>query len=140
MNFIFNHFINLLLLNKISQIGIKAGLNINIAKTKFMVFSRQPHGSPSLHLYGRQVGRVESFKYQGCIINDQLNPYNEIKSRIESACFTFNKMRSFFCDDNLNLKLRQKMVKCYVWPILLYGVEAWTLKVTPMNRLEAFEM
>ena len=49
-------------------------------------------------------------------------------------------MRSFFCDDNLNLKVRQRMVKSYVWPILLYGVEAWTLKVTPMNRLEAFEM
>ena len=32
------------------------------------------------------------------------------------------------------------MVKCYVCPILLYGVEAWTLKVTTMNRQEAFEM
>ena len=32
------------------------------------------------------------------------------------------------------------MVKCYVWSVLLYGVEAWTLKVSTMNRLEAFEM
>ena len=49
-------------------------------------------------------------------------------------------MRSTLCDDNLNLKLRQRMVKCYVWSVLLYGVESWTLKVSTMNRLEAFEM
>ena len=104
------------------------------------VFSRQPRGNATLHLDGRQVERVKSFKYLGGIINDQLNPDNEIKSRIESGRFTFNKIRSLFCDDNLNLKLRQRMVKCYVWPIFLYGVEAWTLKVTTLNRLEAFEM
>ena len=32
------------------------------------------------------------------------------------------------------------MVKCYVWAVLLYGVEAWTLKVATINRIEAFEM
>ena len=58
-------------------------------------------------------------------------------SGIESPRFTFNKMRSFFCDNNLDLKLRQRM-QCYVWPILLYGIEVWTLKVSTMNRLEAF--
>lgn len=49
-------------------------------------------------------------------------------------------MRSFFCDDNVNLKLRSRMARCYVWPVLLYGVQAWTLKIGTMNRLEAFEM
>lgn len=32
------------------------------------------------------------------------------------------------------------MIKCYVWSVLLYGVEAWTLEVGTINRLEAFEM
>ena len=31
-------------------------------------------------------------------------------------------------------------MKCYVWSILLYGLEAWTLKVSTMNKIEAFEM
>nr|CAH7723606.1 unnamed protein product [Callosobruchus chinensis] len=32
------------------------------------------------------------------------------------------------------------MVKCYVWSVLLYGAEAWTLKAAAINRIEAFEM
>lgn len=64
----------------------------------------------------------------------------EIRCRIEMARTTFQRMRTLFCDDNLNLKLRQRMVKCFIWSVLMYGVECWTLKVSSINRLEAFEM
>lgn len=126
-----------LLLNKISEFGQRAGLNIN--KTKLMVFSRLEHDSVFLHLDGRRIERVNSFKYLGCLITEDLDPDREVKCRIESARTTFNKMKSFFCDDNLSLKLRLRMIRCYVWPILLYEVEAWTLRVGTMNRLKAFE-
>lgn len=32
------------------------------------------------------------------------------------------------------------MIKCYVWTVLLYDIEEWTLKVLIMNRIEALEM
>ncbi|CAG9838333.1 unnamed protein product [Diabrotica balteata] len=32
------------------------------------------------------------------------------------------------------------MVKCYVWSILLYSAEVWTLKVSIMNKIEVLEM
>lgn len=32
------------------------------------------------------------------------------------------------------------MVKFYVWSILLYGMEAMTLKVSSINKLEALDM
>nr|CAH7723139.1 unnamed protein product [Callosobruchus chinensis] len=32
------------------------------------------------------------------------------------------------------------MVKFYVWSVLLYGAEAWTLKAAAINRIGAFEM
>nr|CAH7767443.1 unnamed protein product [Callosobruchus chinensis] len=32
------------------------------------------------------------------------------------------------------------MVKGYVWSVLLYGAEAWTLKAAAINLIEAFEM
>jgi len=50
------------------------------------------------------------------------------------------KMKAFFSNDNLNVKLRQRMIKCYIWTVLLYGAETWTLRVATINRLEAFEM
>jgi hypothetical protein len=40
----------------------------------------------------------------------------------------------------LDLELRKKLVKCYVWGIALYGVETWTLRAVDQKRLESFEM
>ena len=38
----------------------------------------------------------------------------------------FNKKRTHL-SSTLDLELRKKLVKCYVWTIALYGAETWTL-------------
>jgi len=38
------------------------------------------------------------------------------------------------------LKLRKKLVKCYIWSIALYGAEIWTLRAVDQKHLESFEM
>jgi hypothetical protein len=40
----------------------------------------------------------------------------------------------------LDLELRKKLVKCYVWSIALYGAETWTLRAVDQKQLEGFEM
>jgi len=40
----------------------------------------------------------------------------------------------------LDLKLRTKIVKWYIWSIALYGAETWTLRVIDQKHLESFEM
>jgi hypothetical protein len=40
----------------------------------------------------------------------------------------------------LDLELRKKLVKCYVWSIALYGAETWTLRAVDQKKLESFEM
>lgn len=128
------------LLDCVNTTGREMGLKMNVTKTKFMIFSRQPHADASLQIDQRDIERVAQFKYLGCYITEQLDPDKEIKCRIETARTTFMKMRSFFSNDNLNLKLRQRMIRCYIWSVLLYGAETWTLKAAAVNRLEAFEM
>jgi len=64
----------------------------------------------------------------------------EIKSRIAVAKAAFNKKRTLFTSI-LDLKMRKKLVKCYIWSIALYGAETLTLRAvrrseTPRN----FEM
>ena len=49
-------------------------------------------------------------------------------------------MKTFFVSKNLSLKLKIKMVRCYILPVLLYGVEAWTMTEALMRKLESFEM
>jgi hypothetical protein len=63
----------------------------------------------------------------------------EIKCRIAMAKSAFNKKRTLFTS-TLNLELRKKLVKCYVWSIALYSAETWTLRAVDQKRLESFEI
>jgi hypothetical protein len=51
----------------------------------------------------------------------------------------FNKKRTLFTT-TLDLELRKKLVKCYIWSIALYGAETWTLWTVYQKHLECFEM
>jgi hypothetical protein len=51
----------------------------------------------------------------------------------------FNKKRSLFIS-TLDLELRKKLVKCYVWITTLYGAETWMLRAVDQKNLESFEM
>jgi hypothetical protein len=58
----------------------------------------------------------------------------EIKSGIAMAKAAFNKKRAPFTS-MLDLKLRKKLVKCYIWSIALYGAETWTIRVADQKHL-----
>jgi len=51
----------------------------------------------------------------------------------------FNKERILF-NSKLDLELRKKLVKCYIWSIAFYGAENWTLRALDQKHLESFEM
>jgi len=43
-------------------------------------------------------------------------------------------------NSTLDLELRKKLVRCYIWSIALYGAETWTLRSVDQKHLESFEM
>ena len=51
----------------------------------------------------------------------------------------FNRKRSIFCGP-LESELRKRLVKRFVWSVVLYGSETWTLRRDEQKPLEAFEM
>ena len=51
----------------------------------------------------------------------------------------FNKKKTLFTS-KVDLNLRKKLVKCYVWSMALYGAETWTLRAADQKYLESFEM
>ena len=51
----------------------------------------------------------------------------------------FNKKRALFTG-TLDLKVREKLVKCYIWSIALYGAENWTFQAVDQKHLESFEI
>jgi hypothetical protein len=51
----------------------------------------------------------------------------------------FNKKRALFTS-TLDLELRKKLVKCYIWSVALYGAETGTIGAVDQKELESFEM
>ena len=80
---------------------------------------------------------MESFKYLCNILTNDGKCTCKIKRRIVMAKAAFNKKRSLFTS-TLDLELRKKLVKCYVWSIALYGAETWTLRAVDQKHLEIF--
>jgi len=82
---------------------------------------------------------VEYFKYLGSILTNDGRCTCEIKCRIAIAKAAFNKKRALFTS-TLDLELRKKPVKCYIWNRALYGVETWMLRAADQKHLVSFEM
>jgi hypothetical protein len=86
-----------------------------------------------------KLENVKYLKYFGSMITTDARCTSEIKSRIGTAKAAFNKKKILF-NNTLDLKLRKKLVKCYIWSTALYGVETWTLREVDQEHLESFEM
>jgi hypothetical protein len=52
---------------------------------------------------------------------------------------TCNKKKTLFTS-TLDLNLRKKLIKCYIWSMSLYRAETWTLRAADQKYLESFEM
>ena len=87
----------------------------------------------------KQLKNVESFKYLSSILINDRRCTCEIKCRSVMAKVAFNKKRELFTS-TLELELRKKLVKCYIWNITLYGAETWTLRAVDQKHLVSSEM
>jgi hypothetical protein len=69
------------------------------------------------------------------MIND-VRCIREIKPTI---AININKKKTLFTS-KLDLNLRNKLVKCYIWRTALYSAETWTLRKVDQKYLDSFEM
>jgi hypothetical protein len=59
-------------------------------------------------------------------------------SRIAMAKAGFKKKKNHFTSI-LDLNLRKKLIKCYIWNIAFYGAETWPLRQVSQKYLENFK-
>jgi hypothetical protein len=107
-------------------------------ETKVMRISRQPF-PVKIMIDQKQLENVEFFKYLSSILTNDGRCACEIKCRIVMAKAAFNKKKALFTG-TLDLELRKKLVKCYIWSTGLYGDETWTLRAVDQKNLESYEM
>ena len=124
--------------DKVTGMGGCYGMEMNVEETNVMRISRQPF-PVKIVINQKQLENVESFKYLGSMLTYDGRCTCEIKSRIVMAKAAFNKKRALFTN-TLDLELRKKPVKCYIWSIALYGAETGTIRAVDRKQLGSFEL
>ena len=81
---------------------------------------------------------MECFRYLGSVLTNNGRCTCEIKSRIVMAKTAFNKKKNIFTN-TLELNLRKKLIKSYIWNMAFYGAENWTFRAADQKYLESFE-
>ena len=129
-----------MLMNKVAEVSRKYGLEVNISKTKVMIISKENIDQVHFTIDNRVIERTPTYIYLGIVLNEQWDHSQEIKARIEKARAAFNQMSKLFKTHNLRLELKIRLLRCYIFSVLLYGVESWTLTEATTKKLESFEM
>ena len=116
-------------------------LSINKKKTETMVISKKNNAPKcSISISNTTLNQVNKFKYLGTIITPDGRCDTEIKSRITQSKQTFTKMKSILTNKKLAFQVRERVIQCYILPVLMYGCEAWTINKDMEKRIDALEM
>ena len=117
------------------------GLLMNVKKTKTMVFTKD-NIIPEIiiKIDNKPVEQVKSFQYLGVLMTEDGRSEKELLQRISIAKRKFSEMSNLLTSHDLSITTKLRLAKCYIWSVLLYASETWSLTPTLEKRLRAFEM
>jgi len=82
---------------------------------------------------------VEEFKYLGTTLTNQNSIAEEIKSRLRSGNACYHSVQKFLSSRLLSKKLKIKIYRTIILPVVLYGCETWSLTMQEERRLRVYE-
>ena len=104
-----------------------AGLSMNVKKTKTMVVSKRDAVPTHIKIDNEILEQVVNFKYLGQTITPDARNEQEIKIRIAIAKSRFQQMHKLLTAQKTSFSLRYRLLECYIFSVLFYGCETWTL-------------
>ena len=102
----------------------KAGLKLNIQKTKIMASSP----ITSWQIDGEKNGTVTDFFFLSSKITVDGNCSHEIKRHLLLGRKAMKNLNSVLESNDITLPTKVHIVKAMVFPIVMYGCESWTIK------------
>ena len=124
-DFVNIHFYTKYVVTKESE---RFGLKLKCEKMYVMVASKKAQAPVySVTVNSVQIEQVNHFKYLGSWITSDGRSDMDTKCRIGQAKQIFVDMRNALCARNLGFRLGTRLLKCFIWSVLLYGCESWTL-------------
>ena len=124
------------LLMKVKEESEKAGLKLNIQKTKIMASGP----ITSWQIDGETVETVADFILGGSRITADCDCSHEIKRRLLLGRKVMTNLDSILKSRDITLPTKVHLVKAMVFPAVMYGYESWTVKKAERRRIDAFEL
>ena len=124
------------LLMKVKEENERAGLKLNIQKTKIMASS--PITSEQVE--GEKVETMTYFIFLGSKITVDGDCSHEIKRQLLFGREAMTNLDSILKRRDITLPTKVHLVKAMVFPVVMYGCESWTVRKAENQRIDAFEL
>ena len=124
------------MLTNLKKASMKAGLSLNIKKTKVMFMGE----SEKLTIDGEEIEKVEKMVFLGAEINRTATSSADIKRRIALGRTAVAKLATVWKDNHINQKTKIKLLETLVFSIVLYGSESWVINKIERKRIDSFEL
>ena len=103
------------MLDKTTTASHEKGPDLNTKKTECIVTSTKSDGPLCRFMsQGDSIKQVNTLKYQGYSLNNQVKSLPEVKKRIALAKNAFNRMKPIMKDKYISIKTKMKIFKTYV--------------------------
>ena len=121
---------------KVKEESEKAGLKLNIQKTKIMASGP----ISSWQIEREKVEAVIDLLYLGSKITVDGDYSHEIKRHLLLGRKAMTNPDSILKNRDITLPTKAHLVKAMVLPVVMYGCEIWTIKKAEHRRIDAFEL
>ena len=123
------------LLMKVKEVSAKAGLKLNIQKTRIMASGP----ITSWQIDGKTMKTVPDFIFLGSKVTVDSDCSHEIERRLLLGRKAMTNLESVLKSRDITLPTKVLIVKTVVFPVVMNGCESWTLKKAE-PRIDAFEL
>ena len=94
----------------------------------------------SWEIDGETVEAVSDFIWGGSKIPADGDCSHEIKIHLLLGRKVMTNLDSILKSRDITLPTKVHLVKAFIFPVVLYGCESWTIKKTEHQRIDAFEL
>ena len=124
------------LLMRVEEESKKAGLKLNIQKTKFIVSGP----ITSWQIDGEKVETVTDFIFLDSKITVDGDCSHKIKRCLLLERKAMTNLDRILESRDITLPTKVHIVKAMIFPVVMYGCESWTIKKAEHRRIYAFEL
>ena len=121
---------------KVKKESEKAGLKLNIQKTKIMASGP----ITSWEIDGETLETMTDFIFLGSKITADGDCSHEIKRRLLCGRKVMTNLDEIFKSRGITLSTKARLVKAMVFPVVMYRCASWTIKKAEHRRIDASEL